>query len=141
MRFQKGVAEALVMARIRHQVGMRVNIRQRVDLLALRVQAARLAHAIGDEAHVDPRVGDAIVQHAQISASLVPSRMRDHEFGARIPEAADQLDGVFDPLALHDARGLEDEPVVFAQADVPAEVHGCNRRCPEAGSRNPARSG
>jgi hypothetical protein len=47
--------------------------------------------------------------------------VRDDEFGARVFESADQFDGVLDALAKHDAGGLQDEPVVFFEADFPAQ--------------------
>jgi len=123
-RFEERVAEAFVDAGVGNEVGLRIHVPERVDLLALSVKAARLAEAIGDEADVHAFGLGKLAQPIVVRETLVARAVGDDQLGARLFQASHQLDGVFDALARDDACRLENKDVVGFQADLLAQVAG-----------------
>ena len=121
-RFQKRVAEPFVIAGVSHQVGVRIDVEERIDLLAVGVHPALLPDAVGDESHVDLRIGDAFREQVHVIVALIARGMGDHQFGARFLESPHQFDGVLDAFARDDTGRLQNKDVVVAQPDFAAEI-------------------
>lgn len=122
--FEKGVAKALVITWISHQVGVGVDVEEGVDFLAEFIHPPELADAVSDKQGVDPGVGDAVVEELYISVPLITTGMGENEFEARLLQAAQEFDGMLDAFPGHQPGRLQNKDVIFRDSNLPAEVGG-----------------
>src|ERR1017187_8202235 len=123
-RLEDGVAEAFVDTGVGNEIGVGIDVPERVELPALFVELAGLAEAVGDEANVHAFGLGELAQPIVIREPLVARAVGDDQLGARFLQAAHQLDGVLDALARDEACRLENEDVVGFQPDLLAQVPG-----------------
>ena len=122
-RLQEGVAEALEQRRVGDQIGVRVDVVQGIDLAALRRGRAPVVDHPVDEQRAYSEHFGVVADPLLVLEAFVARGVGDDQDHVPVPvQMLHQLDGVFDALALHDARGLQHEDVVLPQPQRAAHV-------------------
>jgi len=118
-RLDQRVAEALIRTEIGHEVGVRVDVPQRVGAPPV-LHAAPLHDAVADEQGANARRLHLAQQPVVVRAGLIACVAGDDQDvtvpGVVRAQLAHQLDRPLDVLAAHDARRLEDQPFVRGDA-------------------------
>ena len=120
--FEKGVAKAFVGAEVGDEVGMGVGVPEGVGFASFVVGLAGVGNAVSDDAQVDVLFFGEFPKEVLIFHAFVAGFVGDNEFAFGVFEAADKADGGLDAFAGNDAGGLEDDDVVFLEADVGFEA-------------------
>ena len=114
---QEGISKSFNGRRIRDQVCLGIDIRQRIDFPPFRRKAARIPNNGRFKIDRDVEQGCEGAHAFFVVGAFVPGRMRDDQPG-RQAEAAGKLDGVLDAFTLDDAGRLEDQVLPGRQAEV-----------------------
>jgi hypothetical protein len=116
-RLEEGVAESLDARAVGDEIGVRIDVRERVDGPAIGRAAARVVDDLRFEPHRHVQQVRELHHPLDIVVTLFAARVR-HDQLRRDSQTPGQLDGVLDALALDDPGRLEDEHLAVRQAEV-----------------------
>lgn len=120
--FEEGVAKAFVSAEVGDEFGVGVGVPEGVGFASFVVGLAGVGDAVGNDAQINFFFFGEFLEEVLIFHAFVAGFVGDDEFAFGVFEAADKADGGLDAFARNDAGGLENDDVIFLEADVGFEA-------------------